>query len=289
MKLYKKIIIAVLVSIITILGGIFNWINQFVIVGGLFFIITFLLIDNKIKKWITVLFLLSPFILVYGVFAIYVKQVHVYPIVFISIINTFLGFCFKLRYLKSLKKKTIIILASIYLALFIAGGYVFMYNWLNYIFKEEAVLQTETISDIKVYDFSDNEIKLDEIDNKVIVLDFWSLYCGYCFLKFSELEKIKSYYNDNEVVFYAIYIQRTNYDEDNNLTERLKWIEEQNYTFNIAKTDSITAEKLGIKAVPHLLVFDKNKELALNSGFGFQERFVINNLYSVINKLLAKP
>jgi hypothetical protein len=99
----------------------------------------------------------------------------VYPIVFISIISTLLGLGFKLLYLKYLKKK-ILVFASLYLLLFIAVGYVFMCNWLVYTLKYAT--KTEKLSDIKIWDFSDNEIKLNEIENKVIVLDFWTRYCG---------------------------------------------------------------------------------------------------------------
>jgi hypothetical protein len=38
MKLYQKIIIVLVVSLITILGGIVNWVNQFLIVGVAFFV-----------------------------------------------------------------------------------------------------------------------------------------------------------------------------------------------------------------------------------------------------------
>ena len=295
MKLYHKIIIAIVVSLITILGGIVNWINQFLIVGVAFFVSTFFLIDNKLKKWITILFLLSPFLLIYGGLVLYEGLFreplpHVHPIVFISIISTFLGLGFKLLYLKYLKKK-IIVFASIYLLLFIVGGYIFMCNWLVYVFDKKNAVKAEKLSDIKIWDFSDNEIRLDEIENKVIVLDFWSLYCRYCFQKFPDLEKLKNYYQNKDVVVYAVYIPRYCEEEENaNLEERLKWIEEQNYTFQVVKTDTITANKLGIRGVPHIVVFDKHQKIVLDGGFDeFQEkRFVINNLYSVIDKSLEK-
>ena len=295
MKLYQKIIIAVVVSLITIFGGIVNWINQFLIVGVVFFASTFFLIDNKLKKWITLLFLLSPFLLVYGGLVFYdalfrEADVHVYPIVFISIISTFLGLGFKLWYLKYLKKKLVIVLALLYLLLFIVGGYIFMSNWLHYVFNKKYDIQTEKLSDIKIWDFSDNEIKLDEIENKVIVLDFWSIYCGECFRKFPDLEKIKKYYQNQDVVFYAVFIPwHFVYEKIVDLENRLKWIEEQNFTFNVVKTDTLTANNLGITGVPHIIVFDKNKETVLVGGFwGKEKRIVINNLYSVIDKSLKK-
>jgi len=294
MKLYQKIIIAIVVSLIAIFGGLVNWINQFIIVGVAFFVSTFFLIDNKIKKWITILFLLSPFLLVYGGSVLYEglfnkPLAHVHPIVFIAIINTFLGLGFKLLYLKYFKKK-IIVFASLYLLLFIGGGYIFMYNWLDYVFDKKYATKTEKLSDIKIWDFSGNEIKLDEIENKVIILNFWTLYCRYCFEKFPDLEKIKNHYHNKDVVVYAVYIPRYREEEENaNLENRLQWIEEQNFTFPVVKTDTATANKLGIRGVPHIVVFDKNKEIALDGGSEFKDkRFIINNLYSVIDKSLKK-
>jgi thiol-disulfide isomerase/thioredoxin len=294
MKLYQKIIIVVVVSLITILGGVVNWINQFLIVGVAFFVSTFFLIDNKFKKWITIVFLLAPFLLVYGGGVLYnglfsKPLVHVYPIVFISIINTLLGIGFKLLYLKYFNKQ-IIVFASLYLLLFIAGGYIFMHNWLNYVFDKKYATQTEKLSDMKIWDFLDNEIKLDEIENKVIVLDFWNIFCGECFKKFPDLEKIKNYYQNKDVVIYAVYIPMFSEEEESaNIGNRLQWIEEHNFTFSVVKTDTLTAHKIGIKGVPHILIFDKNKKIVLDGGFVFKEnRFVMNNLYSVIDKSLKQ-
>ena len=294
MKLYQKIIIVIAVSLIAIFGGVFNWINQFLIVGVVFFLGIFFLIDNHFKKWITILFLLSPFLLVYGGMVLYegvFKEPlrHVYPIVFISIISTFLGFGCKLLYLKYSKKK-VIVFASLYLLLFMIGGYIFMYNWLDYVFDKKHVTRTVNLSDIKIWGEADNEIKLDEIENKVIVLDFWTLYCRICFQKFFDLEKIKNYYDSEDVVVYAVYIPKYYEDDENaNLENRLQWIEEQNFTFNMVKTDTLTANKLGIIGVPHVIIVDKNKKIVHSSGFRDKEKkIIINNLYSVIDKALEK-
>jgi thiol-disulfide isomerase/thioredoxin len=294
MKLYQKIIIIIVVSLITIFGGIVNWINQFVIVGVVFFVSTFFLIDNKSKKWLTLLCLLSPFLLMVGgsvLFFVLIGDPNpcVYPIVFISVISAFVGLTFKLWYLK-FSKKRVIIFASLYLVLFIVSGYIFMYNWLNYNIAKDSIMQAEKISDIKIWDFSDNEIKLDGIDNKVIVLDFWSIHCGSCFRKFPDFEKIKNYYNNKDVVFYAVLIPWKRCDNENDeLENRLKWMEKQNYTFNIVKTDTLTANLLGITGVPQLLVIDKNKKIiSCNAYYNQDKKIVINNIYSVIDKLLEE-
>jgi hypothetical protein len=66
-------------------------------------------------------------------------------------------------------------------------------------------------------------------------------------------------------------------------------MEEQGFTFNVVKTYTLTVNKLGILGVPHLLVFDKNKRLIQNSNIQFVEkRFIINNIYLVIDKLLEE-
>ena len=295
MKRYQKIILVIVVSLITICGGIIYWINQFLIVGVAFFVSTFFLINNKSNKWLTLLFLLTPFLLIYGGavlldLLIGTPSPWVYPIVFISIISAFLGLGFKLLYLKY-SKKSVIIFASLYLVLFIIGGYIFMYNWLSYTLAIENKRQTEEISDIKIWDFADNEIKIDKIENKVIVLNFWSKHCGGCFQKFPDFEKIKNYYNDKDVVFYAVFIPwdiSWDYEPDA-LKKRLQWMEEQNFTFNIVKTDTTTSKLFGITRVPHLIVFDKNKRVAYSDGFRFQEKkIVLNNLYSIIDKSLKK-
>jgi len=290
MKLYQKIIIIIVVSLITIMGGIVNWVNQFIIVGVAFFVSTFFLIDNKSNKRLTLLFLLAPFLLVYGgsmLFFIIIgaPTPWAYPIVFISIISAFIGFGVRILYYKY-SKKWVIFFASLYLVFFIISGYIFMHNWICYTLFKEPKIEAEKLSDIKIWDFSDNEIYLEEIENKVIVLDFWSVHCGECFRKFPDFEKIKHYYNDKDVVFYAVYIPWNEENENDELEECLHWIQEQNFTFNIVKTDAMTKKMLGINGVPQLLVIDKNKKMSFYSTLYFQKRIVINNLYSVINKAL---
>jgi len=293
MKKYQKIIIIIVVSLITIMGGIVNWVNQFLIVGVAFFVSTFFLINNKSKKWLTLLFLLSPFLLIVGGSVLFFvlngdPNPCVYPIVFVSIISAFLGLGFKLWYLKY-PKKIVVVFASLYLLFFVAGGYIFMYNWLSYKLSIVSIMQTEQLSDIRIWDFSDNKIKLNEIENKVIVLNFWSIHCGACFRKFTDFEKIKNYYNNKDVVFYAVFVPwEISWDNENDeLEKRLIWMEKQNYTFNIVKTDSITPNLLGITGVPHLLVADKNKKIVFSDAYSYQgKKIVIKNLYSIIDKSL---
>jgi len=149
MKLYQKIIIVTVVSLITIFGGIFKEI-QFLVMGVAFFVSTFFLIDNKSNKRLTLLFLLSPFLLVYGGFVLFFILIDdptpwVYPNVIISIISAFLGFGFKLQYLKH-SKNIVIVFASLYLVLFMVDGYIFTYNWVLCASGESAVEKAVTKS-----------------------------------------------------------------------------------------------------------------------------------------------
>ena len=294
MKLSKKISIIIFVSVISICGGVFNWIIQFLLVGILFFVSTFFLIDNKSKKWVTILYLLSPFLIIYGGFELFViltgdPDTQVYPIIFISIISTIFGLGFKLLFL-NYSKKVVLTFASLYLVLLIGGGYIFMCNWLHCVWNKKHILQITQLSDILIWDFSGNEIKLDEIENNVIILDFWNLYCRECFHKFPDLEKIKKHYDNQDVVVYAVYIPWHSDDgEVSNLEDRLKWIKEQGFTFKVVKTDITTSNNIEIIEVPQLLVFDKNRRIALNSNMQFiEKKIIINNIYSVIDKLLIE-
>jgi len=291
MKLSLRNLVSIAVSLIATFGGVCGWVNHFLIVGIIFFVSSFLQINNKSNKGFTLFFLIFPFIVLYGGTVLYdrlfgVTTPQVYPIVLISIINLLIGFGFKLLYLKC-SKKIVIAFASLYLIIFLIGGYIFMCNWLHCVWSKKYITQTEQLADIQIWDFSEKEVSFDE--NKVIVLEFWSIHCSAYFSKLYDLEKINNYYQNDAVVVYAVLIPwHDNYAENDDLEKRLQWIGEQNFTFNVVKMDTLNANKLGI-GVPRILVFDKTKKVALDSSVQFiEKKIILNNIYTVIDKLLKE-
>lgn len=162
-----------------------------------------------------------------------------------------------------------------------------MCNWLHCVWSKKYITQTEQLADIQIWDFSEKEVSFDE--NKVIVLEFWSIHCSAYFSKLYDLEKINNYYQNDAVVVYAVLIPwHDNYAENDDLEKRLQWIGEQNFTFNVVKMDTLNANKLGI-GVPRILVFDKTKKVALDSSVQFiEKKIILNNIYTVIDKLLKE-
>ncbi|MCL2098313.1 MAG: TlpA family protein disulfide reductase [Bacteroidales bacterium] len=289
MRTYWKIILSVVVAVLAMLSGALYWINQFTIVGALYFVGAFLLVDNNTRKITTILLLIAPFFAIYGTLVLYESLLNVYPIVFIPFISAALGLGAKCWYLKSGRKKSILLFSVLYLLIFAFAGFIFMHNWLDFEFNREYKNNKVSTTDVNLYDFSGAKIPVDTFQNKIMVLDYWSLGCGVCFELFPEFEKLTNHYSAKEVVFFAVYIPLRKKDEPDYLEQSLSYIRKQNYSFPLLKTDSLSAANLGINSVPRMIIINKNKEIVYTGCTSFKyKKFVIGNFYSIIDKLLKE-
>lgn len=99
---------------------------------------------------------------------------------------------------------------------------------------------------------------------KIEVVDFYSSYCGICFKKFPEYERLKQKYNsDTNVKFYAIHV---GYEKDT-FSNSIKLLDGYSYTFN--KLYSISRneirDSLGFESFPQLFII-KNGQI-IHHGF----------------------
>lgn len=131
-----------------------------------------------------------------------------------------------------------------------------------------------------------DEIRLDTIQNKVIVLDYWTTRCGVCFKKFPDYDKLYLNYKDNSnVLIYAVNIPHkrdaTGYAKS--------MIEKYNYQFPVLYSDSDTIPKqLGFHKYPHLIIL-KNGKVRYNGypALG-EDNLFVNSLKDEIELLLKE-
>ncbi|WP_146106965.1 TlpA family protein disulfide reductase [Polaribacter porphyrae] len=129
-----------------------------------------------------------------------------------------------------------------------------------------------------------NQIRLDTINNKIIVLDYWTTNCGVCFKKFPEYEKLYLKYIKNpNVLTYAVNIPSKN----DTIGYAKKMIEKYNYKFPVLYSDSDTIPKqLGFNKYPHLVII-KNKKIRFNGYPALEEDYLfVSSLEDEIERLL---
>lgn len=131
---------------------------------------------------------------------------------------------------------------------------------------------------------SNGELKrLDLIEDKIIVLDYWNSTCGACFKGFPKYEKIALLYKSNpKVEFYSLNIPI----KRDTLGHTKKMIEKYNYKFSnlYAKSDSLS-KVMGIKKYPHLVIL-KDGKIRFNGALLMDRKVKFFHLKNEIDRLL---
>lgn len=203
LKKYKLLILSILGVVVSILLGAINWTVQFIGVGLLFYLFSYLLLKNE-RNFLKLFILCLPFIFVYalGLFLNsmhFNDALHVIPILLIPLLSIALAYFIKSRY---------VIITSI---LIIFLGFIFMENWLNFAFYNSEFNKIDFPTEKALLkDMNDQPYDLDH--RKIYVADLWNSSCRICFEKFPEFEKLSLQYkaktDDVEFITLNIPLQR---------------------------------------------------------------------------------
>jgi thiol-disulfide isomerase/thioredoxin len=108
--------------------------------------------------------------------------------------------------------------------------------------------------------------KLSDYHGKVVVLDFWGVWCGPCIHAIPAMKQLHSRYEDRDVVFLGIHTAGT----DMTLVKRLLKQQEWGITVGLDAGDAIvtgeTVQRYAIQGYPSVIVVDRNGTIAFNSG-----------------------
>ena len=283
-------IISAIITIASIYSGALNWNNQFLITGLSFLAGGLLYNKNRnIKLAVYSAIILLPFLLIYDGFTLYQelttsdRLTHIYPIALIPVIAFGSGILINIGRIKISGK---IVITLFVVGLIVAGGYIGMPNWLSYVFNKNSLPVQNDFSGVSFLDASNDTIFLSDINNPVIVLDFWSTNCGICYKKFPEFEKLhQRFINDERVSVYAVNILLKNQD----ITVPRKNKQLKKYSFPKLYTtydQSLAVQKaFNFHAVPTLVIL-KNKQLIYKGGLILDDRVFVNNTNKIINKAL---
>jgi thiol-disulfide isomerase/thioredoxin len=99
-------------------------------------------------------------------------------------------------------------------------------------------------------------LNLNDLKDKIVVLDFWNNNCGICFQKFPQLKKLKDKYKNNDnISFYAINAYKSK--EEIKIGQQLfDSLDNGINTYFLSKDKS---ESLRIQGFPTVLVIKNNK------------------------------
>jgi peroxiredoxin len=117
-------------------------------------------------------------------------------------------------------------------------------------------------------DSQGNEISLESFRGNVILLNFSTMWCGFCRAETPELENLYNTYKEQGLVILQCIYQ----DEDgnpSNLSDLARWINEFGMTFTVFNDpDRSTVNLYNFNAVPFNLVIDRDLIIRYrDSGF----------------------
>lgn len=108
--------------------------------------------------------------------------------------------------------------------------------------------------------------KLSDYRGKVVVLDFWGVWCSACINGIPAMKELHDRYQDQDVVFLGIHTAGT----DMTLVKRLLKQQEWEITAGVDTGDDIvtgeTVKRYAIRGYPSTLVIDRNGVIAFNIG-----------------------
>lgn len=99
----------------------------------------------------------------------------------------------------------------------------------------------------------DGTIKLSEMRDKYVMLNFWATWCGYCVVEMPDLQKLQDTYKDD------LLIITVNVGEDKETVQ--KFMEENNLDLTVVlDVDSNVANTYGVRSFPTTIAVNKKGE-----------------------------
>ena len=171
-----------------------------------------------------------------------------------------------------------------------------------FVFKSKTKMETNMMktntkenTDVKVpnlvlYDQYGKEHNLEEYKGKVVIINFWATWCGYCIEEMPAFEKVYKEFGSNEkdVIFLGVAGPKSKENLNNIDVEKeevIKFLNENKITYpNLMDETGKSFSEYGIRAFPTTYVINKSGKLEGSVSGAISEE----QLRKTINEALKK-
>jgi thiol-disulfide isomerase/thioredoxin len=120
-------------------------------------------------------------------------------------------------------------------------------------------------------------VTLSELKGKVVIIDFWAVWCGPCREALPFFQKAYDKYKDNKnVIFFAINTLER-WEESERPSFIKSFINSNNYTFPVLMDEPALnlAKRFGVESLPTKFAIDQNGNLQFSSvGFNGEDEML---------------
>lgn len=114
--------------------------------------------------------------------------------------------------------------------------------------------------------------KIADYRGKVLVLDFWGVWCGPCVSAIPSMQALAEKYEPKDVVFLGIHTPDGELDQIRKLKKLRGWTAPSGIDRGTSNADGTTSSAYGIRGYPSVLIIDRQGKVAFNSGIEPKDR-----------------
>jgi thiol-disulfide isomerase/thioredoxin len=122
--------------------------------------------------------------------------------------------------------------------------------------------------------------KLSDFRGKVVVLDFWGVWCSPCINSIPAMKRLEEKYRDKDVVFIGMHTAGTDMSQIKRLLEFKEWNLLTGIEAGTDQTDSVTATRYGVRGYPTIAIVDRKGRISTNTSdddaIGDKEKVMAN-------------
>ena len=126
--------------------------------------------------------------------------------------------------------------------------------------------------DFALRDLNDKVVRLSQFKGKLIILDFWATWCGWCLKEIPSFIELQNEYKDEGVLIIGISC-----DDPGAINKVRKFVKQYNINYQILMvTDKVIKDYGGIRGLPTTFIIDEKGEIE-EKYVGYREKSVFES------------